>query len=64
MFPGRYVSPQVEDLEEEQAVGWEGQGELEAQEDSEEELEMGPVMEVVVAPELEDMLITEKTTLI
>ena len=64
MFPGRYVSPQVEDLEEEQEVGWEGQGELEAQEDSEEELAMGPVMEVVVAPELEDMLITEKTTLI
>ena len=63
MFPGRYVSPQVEDLEKEQAVGWLGQGELEAQEDSEEELEMGPVMEVVVALTLVDMLITEKTTL-
>ena len=63
MFPGRYVSPQVEDLEEEQAVGWEGQGELEVQEDLEEELEMGAVTEVVVAPELVDMLITEKTTL-
>ena len=64
MFPGRYVSPQVEDLEEEQAVGWEGQGELWVQEDLEEEVEMGPVMVVVGALELEDMLITEKTTLI
>ena len=64
MFPGRYVSPQVEDLEEEQAVGWEGQGELEVQEDLEEKVEMVAVMEVVGALELEDMLITEKTTLI
>ena len=47
MFPGRYVSPQVEDLEEEQAVGWEGQGALLVQEDLEEEVEMGAVMEVV-----------------
>ena len=64
MFPGRYVSPQAEDLEEEQAVGWEGQGELWVQEDLEEEVEMVAVMEVVGALELEDMLITEKTTLI
>ena len=64
MFPGRYASPQVEDLEEEQAVGWEGQEELEVKEDLEEGVEMWAVMVVVGAPKLEDMLITEKTTLI
>ena len=40
------------------------QGELEVQEDLEEEVEVVVVMEVVGALELEDMLITEKTTLI
>jgi len=64
MYPERYVSPQVEDLEEEQVVDWMCRGELEVREHLEEEVELVVVMEVVGTLELEDMLITEKTTLI
>ena len=64
MYPGRYVSPQVEDLEEEEVVDWLGQRELEELEVLEEEVVLGVVMEVMRALGLEDLLITEKTTLI
>ena len=64
MYPERYVSPQLEDLEEEQVVDWMGRGELKVWEHLEEEVELVVVMEVVGTLELEDLLITEKTTLI
>ena len=51
-------------MEEEQVVDWLGQRELEELEVLEEEVVLGVVMEVMRALGLEDLLITEKTTLI
>merc|ERR1719206_1290072 len=52
MYLEKYVSPQVEDLEEQPAVDWLAQGKLEVWEDLEEDVELEVIMEVVGALEL------------